>query len=226
LKKKYRNHISKTSFSLSHKDCILITYADSIYTENEKTLTTLNTFAKEYFNNKINTIHLLPFYPYSSDDGFSVIDYYKVKKEFGNWNTLKKLNENFSLMYEAVVNHISQHSDWFENFLNETTPFQDYFIIANPKLDYSTVTRPRALPLLHTFKKNEEEIAVWTTFSKDQVDLNYANYKVFLHILDVLLFYISNGALYIRLDAIAFLWKKIGTTCLHLEETHLVIKAL
>jgi sucrose phosphorylase len=128
-------------------------------------------------------------------------------------------------MFDAVVNHMSQASDWFQGFLNSHPDYKDYFIEVDPALDYSEVVRPRALPLFHKYSRGEEDVYVWTTFSRDQVDLNFKSYKVFIQVLDVLLFYASKGARFIRLDAIAFLWKKIGTTCLHLEETHNVIQA-
>lgn len=225
LKKKYVPFIETIEFSISHKDCILITYADGIKNAEESSLITLNKFAEVYIKETISAIHLLPFFPYSSDDGFSVIDYYEIKKEFGEWKDIERLKSNFSLMFDAVVNHISQHSNWFKGFLKGDADFEDYFIVADLDLDYSKVIRPRALPLHHSYQKKNKEVMVWTTFSEDQIDLNYSNYKVFLHVLDVLLFYISKGAKYLRLDAIAFLWKTIGTECLHLKETHMIIQA-
>ena len=90
--------------------------------------------------------------------------------------------------------------------------------------DLSAVVRPRTTPLLTEFIDDEGGIRhVWTTFSADQVDLNYANYKVLLRVLDVLLLYIEKGASLIRLDAIAFIWKEIGTSCVHLPQTHELI---
>ncbi len=210
---------------LTQKDSILITYGDSFYEKGRHPLATLGKFASEYLTGKINTVHLLPCFPFTSDDGFSVTDYYQINPELGNWNDISDLNENFDLMFDAVVNHISQESAWFQAFLEGQEPYEGYFIEADPKGDYGAVVRPRALPLLHAYQKQEQEVYVWTTFSRDQVDLNYANYRVFLQILDVLLFYVSKGARFIRLDAIAFLWKEIGTSCIHLNETHLVIQA-
>ncbi len=210
---------------LSQKDAILITYGDAIQAGGENPLHTLNRFASRYLDGKINTIHLLPCFPYTSDDGFSVTDYYKIDPKLGDWDDIRQLKGNFDLMLDAVVNHISQGSAWFRGFLEGEDAYQNYFIEADPAEDYSFVVRPRALPLLHEFDKQGKTVHIWTTFSRDQVDLNYANYKVFLHVLDVLLFYASQGARFIRLDAIAFLWKKLGTSCIHLEETHMVIQA-
>ncbi|MCK4260589.1 MAG: hypothetical protein KAX49_16550 [Halanaerobiales bacterium] len=108
--------------------------------------------------------------------------------------------------------------------MNGDENYQNYFIEADPKLDYSNVTRPRSLPLLTEFDTKHGKKHLWTTFSADQVDLNYQNDEVFLEILKVLLFYVQMGARLIRLDAIGFMWKIIGTTCIHLDETHLLIK--
>ena len=222
---KYNKTIKEKTFVLSHTDVILITYADGIIDEERHSLDVLNEFSSSYLKDIISAIHLLPFYPYSSDDGFSVIDYYQVKKEFGDWNSIKNLNDHFELMFDAVVNHISQHSDWFKGFLNKNSLYEDFFIEVDPNTNLSQVVRPRALPLFYDYKSKNETVNIWATFSKDQVDLNYSNYKVFVKVLDVLLFYISMGAKFIRLDAIAFLWKKLGTSCIHLDETHEVIKA-
>jgi sucrose phosphorylase len=86
--------------------------------------------------------------------------------------------------------------------------------------------RPRALPLLTPFHTPSGEKKVWTTFSDDQIDLNFKNPEVLLEILDILLLYAEHGATFIRLDAIAYLWKEIGTSCIHLPQTHHVIQFL
>ena len=222
----YRQKMKKaTSNELTDADCILITYGDSISSENEGPLATLSTFGIKYLKDIISAIHLLPCFPYSSDDGFSVIDYYEIDPNLGDWGDVKQLESDFELMFDAVVNHISKSSDWFKKYLADESPYNKYFIEANPQDDHSKVVRPRALPLLHPFLKEDREVFVWTTFSEDQVDLNYKDYRVFLHVLDVLLFYISKGARYIRLDAIAFLWKEAGTSCIHLDQTHWVIQS-
>lgn len=226
LIEKYQPIFSKIDqVSLSHKDAILITYGDAIQCDGEAPLKTLCNFGKSYFKDCINSIHLLPCFPFTSDDGFSVVDYYAINPELGSWQEIEHLNNHFYLMLDAVVNHMSQASDWFQGFLNSRPEYSDYFIEVDPALDYSDVVRPRALPLFHKYKRGVEDVHVWTTFSRDQVDLNFKSYKVFIQVLDILLFYASKGARFIRLDAIAFLWKKVGTSCLHLEETHQVIQA-
>ncbi len=223
LKKKYA--LNAVERPISEQDVILITYGDGILEQEVASLKTLKKFSDTYLKEEISAIHLLPCFPYSSDDGFSVIDYYEINPELGTWNEIEQLAENFELMFDAVVNHMSATSDWFTSFLNGEVPYNKYFIVADPKLDYSKVVRPRALPLLHSYEAKSGVVNVWTTFSEDQVDLNYKNTEVFLQVLDILLYYVSKGARFIRLDAIAFLWKEQDTTCIHLPETHLVIQA-
>jgi len=210
---------------LSEKDVVLITYGDNIQKKGQPHLETLKEFVDKYCLPEINSTHILPFFPYTSDDGFSVSDYFKVDPNLGSWDDISNLSDSSNLMFDAVVNHMSKSSQWFQSFLAKEDGFQDFFIAVDPDTDLSKVVRPRALPLLTPFMdKNGAEKYIWTTFSEDQVDLNYASPEVFIAVLEVLLFYASKGAKLIRLDAIAFLWKKIGTTCLHLTETHEIIK--
>lgn len=226
LQSKYSKSIEYQELSFSEKDVILITYGDSIQKEGQNHLSTLNQFINQYCYPEINSVHILPFYPYTSDDGFSVKDYFEVDKNLGSWKDVKELSKTTKLMFDAVVNHISKSSSWFEQYLANNKEYKDFFIDVNPNQDLSKVVRPRALPLLSEFKDVEGNIKnIWTTFSRDQVDLNYSSPRVFLAVLEVLLFYISKGAKYIRFDAIAFIWKEIGTSCIHLEQVHLIIQA-
>ena len=225
LVKKYRPKIIDVGRLLSEKDILLITYGDTIQKQEQSHLKTLKEFVDNYCLPEVNSTHILPFFPYTSDDGFSITDYFEVDPNLGTWDDISDLSEVSNLMFDAVVNHMSKSSQWFSSFLAKEDGFQDFFIAVNPNTDLSKAIRPRALPLLTPFKdKNGVEKHIWTTFSEDQVDLNYKSPEVFIAVLEVLLFYISKGAKLIRLDAIAFLWKKIGTTCLHLSETHEIIK--
>ena len=228
LIKSYKARIGSENLArpLSEKDSILITYADSLHRGNEKTLKVLNDFLAAYVKETFSGVHLLPFYPYSSDDGFSVIDYCKVKEDFGEWSDLEAMGESYDLMFDAVINHISQHSAWYEGFKEGDPAYKDFFTVSDPTLDYSQVVRPRALPLLTPVMIEGEKKHVWTTFSEDQIDLNYANPKVFLKVLEVLFEYVCHGAKLIRLDAIGFAWKTVGTTCIHLPETHSLIQLM
>ncbi len=206
-------------------DVVLITYGDQFYQENTPTLTSLNTFYKTYLSDKFEVVHILPFYPYSSDDGFSVIDYEKVNPVCGDWSDLAKLSDETRIMFDFVCNHISAQSEWFKGYLANDPLYKDFFVDVDPGADLSQVTRPRTSPLLTPFtKKNGEQVHVWTTFSADQIDVNVANPQVLIRLIDVLLFYLEKGAAYIRLDAVGFMWKEIGTNCIHHEKTHEIVK--
>ncbi len=212
-------------YALSERDALLIAYGDHVRKPGEAPLATLHRLLNELAV-AANGVHLLPFYPYSSDDGFSVIDYEQVDPALGNWDDIHRLGEDYRLMFDAVFNHISAHSEWFKAFMRGEEPYDDYFITIDPSVDLSLVTRPRALPLLTPVQTPSGVQYVWTTFSDDQIDLNFANPAVFVDVSRILLDYVAHGAELIRLDAIAFLWKHIGTSCIHLPETHTVIKAL
>ena len=209
---------------LSAKDSVLITYADQLMEPDELPLQTLSRFCEQYLSGLVNSIHILPFYPYSSDDGFSVIDYRAVNPAFGNWDHISQLGRSFRLMFDAVINHASVQHEWFQSLLKDDVRYRDYFVVVDGNPDLSQVVRPRALPLLTTFETPSGPKQVWTTFSADQVDLNFQNPDVLLDIIDTLLFYVSKGAQLIRLDAIAYLWKEIGTSCIHLPQTHRIIR--
>lgn len=211
---------------LSEQDALLITYADQVQQDGVPPLQTLADFCRRWLAGVVSGIHLLPFYPYSSDDGFSVIDYRRVAPDLGGWDDIARMGDRFRLMFDAVINHISVQSDWFQGFLKDDPRYRDYFIEIKGDPDLSAVVRPRALPLLTPFQTPSGTKQVWTTFSADQVDLNYANPEVLLEIIEVILFYAQQGAEFIRLDAIAYLWKEIGTPCIHLPQTHAIIKLL
>jgi len=222
----HRPRIRKKDGGLTERDSILITYGDQVQSHDEQPLQILNTFCNHFLTDVVNGIHILPFYPSTSDDGFSVVDYRQVDPALGNWDNVSGMQGHFRLMFDGVINHVSSHSEWFKEFLSNDPKYGDYFITVEGSPDLSQVVRPRTLPLLTTFKTLSGEKQVWTTFSSDQIDLNYQNPEVLLEILDILLMYVEYGAMFIRLDAIAYLWKEIGTTCIHLPQTHHVIQFL
>ncbi|MEM8529602.1 MAG: alpha-amylase family glycosyl hydrolase [Chloroflexota bacterium] len=217
-----QTHASEDRFS--EDDVILITYADQIRSPDQSPLQTLADVLNTSFQRVVSGVHLLPFYPYTSDDGFSVVDYTVVDPAAGSWEDIKALHADYRLMFDAVVNHISASSEWFQAFLRGEPGAEERFIIMDPSTDLSQVTRPRALPLLTRFETPDGEKYVWTTFSEDQIDLNFANPQVLLDIIDVLLLYVANGASLIRLDAIGYLWKEVGTRSIHLPQTHCVVQ--
>lgn len=221
-----KNKTNNKSEWLTEKDVILITYGDSIKSQNQKPLITLKNFLNHYTNDEITNIHLLPMYPYTSDDGFSVTDYEEINPELGNWKDIRLLSKSYGLMFDAVINHISKSSQWFQGYLKGEEKYKQYFIECDPTLDYSDVIRPRALPLYYPFPTSEGMKYLWATFSEDQIDLNYQNPDVLIRILEILIKYAKNGARFIRFDAVGFLWKKIGTTSIHLEETHVILQIM
>ena len=217
---------SNPSERVSENDTILITYGDMVRQDGEAPLQTLASFLQKHLADVVSTIHILPFYPYSSDDGFSVIDYKQVNPDFGDWEDVAKLGENFRLMFDAVVNHVSAESVWFQGFLGGEPDFENYFTVIENGVDLSRVFRPRATPVLTPFETARGKKWVWTTFSADQIDLNFANPEVLLEVIDILLFYAANGADFIRLDAVTFVWKEIGTTCVNSAHTHRIVQCI
>ncbi len=189
------------------QDIIAITYGDSLVREGEKPLVTLLNFFRQNFADIINSIHILPFYPWSSDDGFSVINYKQVNETLGDWPEIEAIAQEFSVMADLVVNHCSSRSLWFEQFKNNQPPGCDYFITANPDDDFSQVIRPRTSPLLKEVETLQGPKHVWCTFSHDQIDLNFANPDLLLEMVSIIHYYLQRGVRLFRLDAVAFLWK-------------------
>jgi len=221
----WRSRISDApAHPFTERDALLITYADQFRRAGQSPLQTLRAFLDEQVGDVITGAHILPCFPYSSDDGFSVIDYRRIDPALGDWEDVAAISRRYRLALDFVANHISRHSAWFQAFTRGDSPYRDYFIVVSPDLDLSQVARPRALPLLTPVETARGLCHVWTTFSADQIDLNYANPQVLIEMTDVLLDYVSRGAGIIRLDAIAYLWKEIGTPCIHLPQTHAVVK--
>lgn len=224
---KYKELTPLQPYHLSEQDVILITYGDQVQLQGEAPLFTLKKFLDKRVKGIINSVHILPFCSYSSDDGFSIIDYGEVDPKLGAWSEIEEISASYRLMVDGVINHVSQYSHWFKAYLAGDPEFKDFFLDMDPSLDLSHVVRPRTTPLLSEFHDEEGKIHnIWTTFSKDQVDLNYKNYNVLVKVLDALFFYIQKGATLIRLDAIAFIWKDITTACVHLPQTHELIQLI
>ena len=209
------------------RDAVLITYGDQVRSAGDTPLRALDRFLSDrQLDDCINIVHLLPFFPFSSDDGFSVIDYRTVDPGVGSWQDIQRLGERFDLMFDLVLNHVSQHSQWFQHYLAGREPYTRFFIEADPQQDLSAVVRPRSLPLLSRFETARGPRHLWTTFSDDQIDLNFGEPEVLLQMLRILLDYVRRGARVVRLDAIAYLWKEPGTRCIHLPRTHEVVKLM
>jgi glycosidase len=205
---------------------LLITYADTVVQDGEAPLATLQRFLARHIGASIDAVHILPFFPSSSDDGFAVIDYRMVDHHLGGWPDVRALGKDYALMFDLVINHCSRESLWFADFVSGREPGRHFFITLPEESDTSAVVRPRSTPLIspvHTYAGIRH---VWNTFSDDQIDLDFANPSVLREFADILFFYADQGARLIRLDAIAFLWKRLGTSCMSLPETHTIVKVL
>ncbi|WP_412727656.1 sugar phosphorylase [Alteromonas sp. D210916BOD_24] len=208
------------------EDIVMITYGDSVMKDGERPLVTLYQFLHKYCKNTINNVHILPFFPYSSDDGFSVIDYSTINDALGSWQDIEAIAKDYGLMTDLVINHCSARSAWFDNFIRGEGPGSDFFFTAEPSDDLFMVTRPRVSPLLRETETAQGTQYVWCTFSHDQVDFDFRNPKVLLAFVDIIRLYLDKGAKIFRLDAVAFLWKIVGTNCINLFQTHEVIRLL
>ncbi len=213
----------------TEEDVILITYGYLIREEGASPLTTLSKFCGLYLKQTINTLHILPFFPYSSDRGFAIEDFEAVDPELGTWKDIEDLETRYKLMFDGVINHVSSKSRWFQRFLDGTPHYKDFFISYDSHDDLtpeerSAIFRPRTTDILTKFHTIDGEKHVWSTFSKDQIDLNYRNPEVLIRVIEILLLYARKGADIIRLDAITFLWASPGTSCANLEETHMIVK--
>ena len=205
-------------------DSLVITYGDSILAADEKPLQTLNRFLDKYLRSSVSGVHILPFYPYTSDDGFSVLDYSSVNESLGSWQDINTIASNYSLMSDLVINHCSARSLWFENFLKDREPGRGFFYTASPDDDLSAVVRPRTNELLREVETVTGIQYVWCTFSHDQVDLDFRNSQVLKQFISIIKQYLDNGVKIFRLDAVAFLWKEMGTNCLNLAQTHEMVR--
>jgi sucrose phosphorylase len=209
---------------LTERDAVVIAYPDHLREQGKAPLKALHDFAGEHLADTVTSIHLLPFCPYTSDDGFSVSDYEAIKPEHGSWEDVRAMGRDFRLMFDFVLNHLSASHEWFQAFLRDEAPYTDYFIVLDPDTDVSSIRRPRTSPLLTPFKTPSGVKHVWTTFSADQIDLNYGNPQVLLDMIKVLLRYVREGAYMIRMDAVGFMWKELGTESIHLPQVHSIVR--
>lgn len=225
LLEKYATKKFTENPAIDQSNAYLITYGDSFQHGNEKGLKVLREVVQTYLDDSITDVHLLPMFPFTSDDGFSVTDYLTINPALGDWDDIKKLAQKKRLMYDFVANHMSAKSEWFKKFLNNDIGFEQSFVEYQEEFDTTNVTRPRTSPLFHEYSTDKgEKKKVWTTFSDDQVDVNPKDPIMLARLSEVLLEYTFRGASSIRLDAIGFLWKDSGTTCMHLPKTHEIVK--
>jgi sucrose phosphorylase len=207
-------------------DIMVITYGDTIKNPGEVPLQTLKKILDEYLKDSVSMVHILPYYPYTSDGGFAVSDYASINPDLGSWEDITAISKDYRIMADLVINHCSSEHQWFKEFIAGNPKYMDYFVAVDAETDWSEVVRPRTTPLLRPTMTANGEKYVWCTFGHDQVDLNFANPTVLLEVMRLISLYIDKGASIFRLDAIGFLWKIIGTSCIHLPETHQAVQLM
>lgn len=214
----------KERWNESHS--VLITYADSIYKNGEATLITLRKLLSKHFGSLSKVVHILPFLKSTSDGGFAVSSYDSLEEKFGDWDDLKSISKNHDLMADLVLNHVSSSHPWVQQFIKSQEPGISNVFSPKQNLDWSNVVRPRSSSLFSQINTDDGPKQVWTTFGPDQIDLNWHNPKMTLEFLNLITTYLSNGIKWLRLDAVGFIWKESGTTCLHLPKAHSIVKIL
>lgn len=212
--------------SWSEDDSFLITYGDTILSDDCRPLQNTLAFLNGHLKNTVSGVHILPFFPFTSDDGFAVSDYDTVRPDLGDWDDIGAIGNGYRLMSDVVINHASAGHRWFQQFLEDKLPGRDFIKTAAPDEDISQVTRPRPSPLLYAHETEAGEKWVWCTFGPDQIDLDFSNPDLLCEFIRLLRFYIDKGVRVFRLDAVGFLWKQSGTNCLHLQETHEIVKLM
>ena len=210
----------------SESDVALITYGDSILSDRDKPLRVLHRFCQDHFLDCVSWVHILPFFPWTSDDGFSVLDYSTVNQALGDWHDIAAISKDFKLMADLVLNHCSSRSIWFENFKQGVHPGAGFFFTADASFDVSQVVRPRTSDLLQPVETNYGLANVWCTFSHDQIDFDFSNPDVLIEFTRIIRLYLDHGVRVFRLDAVAFTWKRSGTTCINLPEAHDLVRLL
>lgn len=210
----------------SQGDALLITYGNSVIDGKHKPLDLLNDFLRRYLKGTINGVHVLPFFPFTSDDGFAVTDFRAVNPQLGDWPDINRIAGEFKLMSDLVLNHVSSQGQWFNAYRQGQAPYDRFFFEASPEDDLDMVVRPRTTPLLQEVETSNGPRHVWCTFSHDQIDLDFRNPEVLLEFLRIIRLHVDNGVQIIRLDAVAFLWKIVGSPSIHLPQTHEVVKLI
>ena len=210
----------------NESDIFLITYGDSIVSAKDKKLKTLKKFVDEFIKPHFNNIHILPFFPFSSDDGFSITDYKKVRDDLGSWEDISLLSKDYRVMADIVINHASKQSEYFQEFVRGSYEYKDFFISLDENEGFEEVVRPRSSDLFQEIEISNQKKYLWCTFSHDQIDLNFKNPRVLLFFIKLIYLYLKHGIKVFRLDAVAFLWKEKSTNCLNLLQTHEVVKLI
>ncbi len=187
----------------------------------------------------VNLVHIMPICDCpegKSDGGYAVRDYREIDSRFGTFKDLDKLVDSMKkrdmlLVLDVVVNHTSDQHEWAEKARAGDQTYQDYYFTFDDRSipDIYEESMPEVFP--ETAPGNftwDEKMGKWamTVFNHYQWDLNYQNPAVFIEMLDIILFWANRGADILRLDAVAFLWKKIGSACQNEREAHLILQLM
>ncbi len=208
----------------SERDIAVITYGDSILPSEGSPLAELTRFLRNRLDDAVSIVHILPYFPWTSDDGFAVSDYDRVNPDLGDWSHLEALSQDYRIMSDLVVNHCSAAHEWFQQYQRGEEPGCHFFVEASPDDDLSLVVRPRTSELLRPTETPEGTKWVWCTFGHDQIDLNFRSHDLLVELVKIIRNHLDRGVSVFRLDAVAFVWKEIGTPCINLRETHELVR--
>ncbi len=186
----------------------------------------------------INYLHLMPVFRVpegDSDGGYAVTTYREVRPELGTMDDLGRLaaelrRHGISLCLDFIFNHTADDHEWARNAMDGDLDYQEYYrMFPDRELPdaYERSTAPifpEDHPGAFTYRTRLRKW-IWTSFHNYQWDLNYENPVVFSRMLEEMLFLANQGVEILRLDAVAFIWKKLGTSCQNLPEAHLIIRA-
>ncbi|MBU9697744.1 DUF3459 domain-containing protein [Rhodobacteraceae bacterium HSP-20] len=187
----------------------------------------------------ITYVHFMPCLkprPGDSDGGYSVMDYRAINPAYGTMADFEQVTaelrkRGISVCIDLVLNHTAKEHDWAQRAAKGDPAYQDYYLMFDapdlPKRYEETLVEvfPDNAPGNFTHYPDFGKW-VWTTFNEHQWDLNWANPQVFLEIADIMLFLANRGVDVLRLDAVAFMWKRMGTRCQSEPEVHMLLQAL
>ena len=180
----------------------------------------------------VDCLWILPMYPSPlRDDGYDISDFYGIHPSYGTVEDFQKFldaahDRGLRVIADLVMNHTSDQHPWFQSARSDpASPFRDYYVWSDTDQRY----REARIIFTDTEKSNWTWDATakryyWHRFFSHQPDLNYANPAVLVRMVEVILGYVRRGATLLRMDAVGYLWKEIGTSCIHLPQTHQIVK--
>jgi len=205
-------------------EIMLITYPDSM----GHNLKDLKRILDRYFAGAVGGVHILPFFPSSSDRGFAPLGYEKVDPQFGTWEDVERIAAKYYLMCDFMINHISAQSPYYQDFLKrkDASPYRDLFIRykdfweggepTQAQVDAIYKRKPRAPYVVADFADGTQE-KVWCTFGEEQIDLNLASETGKRFVRENMESLCRHGISLLRLDAVGYVTKKAGTSCFFVE---------